>query len=137
MRPTRRGRLPTTARLGGAGAAWAAGVGTGETGSAAPSPAADGAPAAPPAIKRGDMLYRTLGRTGEQVSLVGLGGHHIGRPPDEAEGIRIVRYAIDHGITFMDNCWDYHDGGSELRMGNALRDGYRAKVFLMTKIDGR
>ncbi|MCG3114868.1 MAG: aldo/keto reductase [Candidatus Manganitrophus sp. SA1] len=83
------------------------------------------------------MLYRTLGRTGEEVSLIGLGGYHIGDPPDEAEAIRIIRKAIDHGVTFMDNCWDYHDGGSEIRMGKALRDGYREKVFLMTKIDGR
>jgi aryl-alcohol dehydrogenase-like predicted oxidoreductase len=58
-------------------------------------------------------------------------------PREEAEGIRIVRSAIDRGINFMDNCWDYHGGGSELRMGKALRDGYRQKVFLMTKIDGR
>jgi aryl-alcohol dehydrogenase-like predicted oxidoreductase len=128
MRPTRRELLQTTALLGVAGAAMAAGV--------PGHPATEGF-AAPPTVKQGDMLYRTLGRTGEQVSLVGLGGHHIGRPPDEAEGIRIIRHAIDHGITFMDNCWDYHDGGSELRMGKALRDGYRAKVFLMTKIDGR
>jgi aryl-alcohol dehydrogenase-like predicted oxidoreductase len=87
--------------------------------------------------KAGDMLYRTLGRTGEKVSAIGLGGFHIGVPKDEPAGIRIVRTAIDRGITFMDNCWDYHDGGSEIRMGKALRDGYRDKVFLMTKIDGR
>jgi hypothetical protein len=86
-------------------------------------------PMPPPlSIRKGDMLYRTLGSTGEQVSLIGLGGHHIGRPSDEQEGIRIVRRAIDHGITFMDNSWDYHDGGSEIRMGKALRDGYRDKV---------
>src|SRR5438309_2997874 len=83
------------------------------------------------------MHYRTLGRTGEQVSLIGLGGFHIGSPKDEQEGIRIIRSAIDHGINFMDNCWDYHDGGSEIRMGKALKDGYRKQVFLMTKIDGR
>jgi aryl-alcohol dehydrogenase-like predicted oxidoreductase len=85
----------------------------------------------------GEMLYRTLGRTGERVSLIGLGGHHIGRPPDEQEGIQLIRTAIDRGINFMDNCWDYHDGGSEIRMGKALQNGYREKVFLMTKIDGR
>ena len=73
------------------------------------------------------MIYRTLGRTGERVSAIGLGGHHIGRPPDPNEGIRIIRSAIDRGITFMDNSWDYHDGESERRMGNALRDGYRHK----------
>lgn len=81
--------------------------------------------------------YRTLGRTGEKVSLVGLGGFHIGTQKDEQESIRIVRSAIDSGINFMDNCWDYNNGGSEIRMGKALRDGYRKRVFLMTKIDGR
>jgi aryl-alcohol dehydrogenase-like predicted oxidoreductase len=83
------------------------------------------------------MIYRTLGRTGERVSAIGLGGHHIGRPADPNEGIRIIRSAIHRGITFMDNSWDYHDGESERRMGIALRDGYRQKVFLMTKFDGR
>ncbi len=88
--------------------------------------------------KRGDMPYRTLGRTGEQVSAIGVGGWHLGLPKvDEPLSIRIVRSAIDRGINFMDNCWDYNDGASELRMGKALRDGYRQKVFLMTKIDGR
>jgi aryl-alcohol dehydrogenase-like predicted oxidoreductase len=87
--------------------------------------------------KSGEMIYRTLGRTGEKVSAIGLGGYHIGVPPQEQESIRIIRTAIDRGITFMDNSWDYHNGGSEIRMGKALRDGYRDKVFLMTKIDGR
>ncbi|HYK90568.1 MAG TPA: aldo/keto reductase [Acidobacteriota bacterium] len=85
----------------------------------------------------GGMIYRTLGRTGESISAIGLGGHHIGRQKDEQESIRIIRSAIDGGISFMDNCWDYHNGGSEIRMGKALQDGYRQKVFLMTKIDGR
>ncbi len=84
-----------------------------------------------------EVPRRPLGRTGEKVSMVGLGGYHIGIPRDEQEGIRIIRTAIDRGITFMDNCWDYNGGASELRMGKALRDGYREKVFLMTKIDGR
>jgi len=88
-------------------------------------------------VQRGEMIYRNLGRTGEQVSVIGLGGHHIGRQKDEQESIRIIRSAIDRGITFMDNCWDYHDGVSELRMGKALQNGYRQKVFLMSKIDGR
>jgi aryl-alcohol dehydrogenase-like predicted oxidoreductase len=83
------------------------------------------------------MLYRTLGRTGEKVSAIGLGGYHVGHPPDPADAIRIVRSAIDRGITFMDNSWDYHGGESERRMGIALRDGFRQKVFLMTKFDGR
>jgi len=85
----------------------------------------------------GDMRYRRLGGTGEEVSVIGLGGHHIGRQKSEDDSIRIIRAAIDAGITFMDNCWDYHDGVSEIRMGKALRDGYRERVFLMTKIDGR
>jgi aryl-alcohol dehydrogenase-like predicted oxidoreductase len=83
------------------------------------------------------MIYRTLGKTGERVSAIGLGGHHIGRPRDPSEGIRIIRSAIDRGITFMDNSWDYFDGESERRMGRALGDGYRERVFLMTKFDGR
>jgi aryl-alcohol dehydrogenase-like predicted oxidoreductase len=84
------------------------------------------------------MLYRELGSTGEEVSAIGLGGWHIGLPNvDEQLSLRIIRTAIDRGITFMDNSWDYNDGVSEQRMGKALRDGYREKVFLMTKIDGR
>jgi len=85
----------------------------------------------------GEMPYRVLGRSGEKVSLVGLGGYHIGLQKDEEESIRIIRTAIDNGINFLDNCWDYNDGQSEMRMGKALRDGYRKKVFLMTKIDGQ
>ena len=85
----------------------------------------------------GEMIYRTFGRTDIKVSAIGLGGSHIGMPADENDGIRIVRTAIDRGITFMDNCWDYGDGKCEVVMGKALRDGYREKVFLMTKFDGR
>jgi predicted aldo/keto reductase-like oxidoreductase len=85
----------------------------------------------------GEMPYRTLGRSGEKVSLLGLGGYHVGGQADEQESIRIVRTAIDNGVNFMDNCWDYHGGTSEIRMGKALLDGYRQKVFLMTKIDGQ
>ena len=84
-----------------------------------------------------NMLYRELGRTGERVSAIGLGGYHLGKQQDPDESIRLIRAAIDRGITFMDNCWDYNGGISEVRMGQALRDGYRQKVFLMTKIDGR
>jgi predicted aldo/keto reductase-like oxidoreductase len=80
---------------------------------------------------------RTLGRSGEKVSIVGLGGYHIGMQSDEQESIRIIRAALDGGINFLDNCWDYNGGQSEIRMGKALRDGYRQKAFLMTKIDGR
>jgi len=72
------------------------------------------------------------------VSMVGLGGYHLVRPElPEAESIRIIRAAIDNGLNFLDNCWDYNGGQSELRMGKALRDGYRQRAFLMTKIDGR
>jgi predicted aldo/keto reductase-like oxidoreductase len=84
------------------------------------------------------MLYRTLGSTGERVSAIGIGGWHIGlKEIDEQLSVRIIRTAVDRGITFMDNCWDYNEGASEIRMGKALRDGYRDGVFLMTKIDGR
>jgi uncharacterized protein len=84
-----------------------------------------------------NMIYRELGRTGERVSAIGMGGYHLGKQQDPDESIRLLRSAIDRGITFMDNCWDYNGGISEVRMGQALRDGYRQKVFLMTKIDGR
>jgi uncharacterized protein len=86
--------------------------------------------------ERGGIPYKNFGRTGEKVSAIGLGGYHIGRP-SEAESTRLIRTAIDGGINFMDNCWDYNGGASEEHMGKALRDGYRQKVFLMTKIDGR
>ena len=81
--------------------------------------------------------YRTMGRTKEKVSLIGLGGYHLGKQADPQESIRIIRTGLDEGISFLDNCWDYNDGESEIRMGNALRDGYRQKAFLMSKIDGR
>ena len=89
------------------------------------------------AERQGMMPYRSLGRTADQVSAIGLGGYHIGKQADEQESIRLIRSSIDGGITFMDNCWDYNGGVSEIRMGKALRDGYRDRVFLMTKIDGR
>ncbi|HEV8337207.1 MAG TPA: aldo/keto reductase [Candidatus Polarisedimenticolia bacterium] len=95
-------------------------------------------PTTPKSKSQPDMLYRTLGKTGERVSAIGLGGWHLGvKKVDEPLSLRIVRAAIDGGINFMDNSWDYNDGASEIRMGKALRDGYRKKVFLMTKIDGR
>ena len=86
---------------------------------------------------KAEVPRRTLGRTGEKVSMVGLGGYHIGSQKDEQESIRIIRTALDSGINFLDNCWDYNDGHSEIRMGKALRDGYRQRAFVMTKIDGR
>lgn len=89
------------------------------------------------ATQSGTIPMRDLGRSGEKVSMVGLGGYHVGMQSNEQESIRIIRSALDHGINFLDNCWDYNDGQSEIRMGKALRDGYRQKAFLMTKIDGR
>jgi aryl-alcohol dehydrogenase-like predicted oxidoreductase len=86
----------------------------------------------------GDMPMRKLGHTGVEVSSIGLGGWHLGfKYIDDELSLRIIRTAIDNGINFMDNCWDYNEGASEVRMGKALRDGYRERVFLMTKIDGR
>jgi len=92
---------------------------------------------APAETRKDNMLFRKLGRTGEHISAFGLGGHHIGLVKEEQDSIKLIRSAINRGITFMDNCWDYHNGKSEIWMGKALRDGYREKVFLMTKIDGR
>lgn len=85
------------------------------------------------------VQYRTLGRTGEEVSCIGIGGSHLRLPHvSEQLAISIVRGALDAGINFLDNSWDYGDDGqAERRMGKALRDGYRERAFLMTKIDGR
>jgi predicted aldo/keto reductase-like oxidoreductase len=86
---------------------------------------------------RNGIPYRALGRSGEKVSLIGLGGYHVGKQADPQESIRILRMGLDEGINFLDNCWDYNGGESEIRMGNALHNGYRQKAFLMSKIDGR
>lgn len=93
----------------------------------------------PTGQKHPDMIYRTLGSTGERVSALGLGGWHIGFPKmTEQEAMRIMAAAIEGGITFFDNSWDYNEGMSEIRMGKVLaQNGNREKVFLMTKIDGR
>ena len=80
-----------------------------------------------------DVPYQTLGRTREKVSIIGLGGGHLSRPTSDHESIQIVRAAIDNGVNFMDNSWDYSGGLSEIRMGKALRDGYREKVFLIVQ----
>jgi len=108
-------------------------------GKAASQAGQDEAQAAPPprANAPSQVPTRPLGKTGVNVSCVGLGGYHIGLQADEAESIRIIRTAVERGITFLDNCWDYNQGKSEERMGKALERGYRDKVFLMTKIDGR
>ena len=84
-----------------------------------------------------EVPRRALGRTGEKVSMVGLGGYHLGLVRSDRTAERIVHGAVDRGITFMDNSWDYHEGRSEERMGAALAGGRRDRVFLMTKVDGR
>ncbi len=91
----------------------------------------------PKTTLEGEMIYRTLGATGERVSAIGLGGFHLSKLKTDEETIKLIRAAVDRGMTFMDNCWDYAEGVSEIRMGKALKDGYRQKVFLMSKIDGR
>jgi len=135
-----------TAALGG-GVAAAAGVAQ-----AAPSPApltslpgntvadpADLLFVSDPGERRGDMLYRRFGRSEERISAIGMGGFHLGKSAlTDDEATRLIHEGVDRGITFMDNCWDYNEGRSELRMGVALEQGgYRNKVFLMSKMDGR
>ena len=94
---------------------------------------------ADPGKRRGEMLYRRFGRSGEVISAIGLGGFHLGKNAvSDDEAVRLVHQAVDRGITFVDNCWDYNQGRSELRVGLALdQGGYRDRVFLMSKIDGR
>jgi uncharacterized protein len=92
-----------------------------------------------PGERRGDMLYRRFGRAEEIISAIGMGGFHLGKKSvTDAEAIRLLHEGIDRGITFIDNCWDYNEGRSELRVGMALdHGGYREKVFQMSKMDGR
>jgi predicted aldo/keto reductase-like oxidoreductase len=97
----------------------------------------DGAGTTPPSARATALPKRKLGRTGVEVSVLGLGGFHMGQEGSVEDSVRLVRTAIDEGITFLDNCWDYNQGNSESRMGKALSDGYRKRVYLMTKIDGR
>src|SRR5213596_4008007 len=107
-------------------------------GNAALSPARKVASAMPKDRVGVRIPMRALGRTGERVSAIGLGGFHLGKPDlPEAESVRIIRTAIDAGVNFLDNSWDYNEGRSEIRMGKALRDGYRERAFLMTKLDGQ
>lgn len=107
-------------------------------GAAQPEPSTPAAAADPKAgAVAGALPLRRLGKTGVEVSLLGLGGSHVGKTATEEESIGLIREAIDNGLTFMDNCWDYNEGQSEIRMGKALRDGYRERAFLMTKLDGR
>ncbi|RYE93308.1 MAG: aldo/keto reductase [Myxococcales bacterium] len=100
---------------------------------------ADLPPLTHPGDRRGEMLYRPLGSTGDTVSAIGLGGFHLGKKAlSDREAVRLIHQAIDRGITFLDNSWDYNEGRSEARVGAALSQGtYRAGVYLMTKIDGR
>ena len=143
----RRNFIVATAGAGiAAGANAATSMNTATDANAAPDPNQINPPLDPrqllrvtdPGEMRGEMLYRDLGDTGEKVSALGLGGSHIGKPPvDEPMAIRLIQAAIDRGLTFMDNSWDYNDGQSELRMGKALaQSGYRKKAFVMTKLDG-
>jgi aryl-alcohol dehydrogenase-like predicted oxidoreductase len=76
---------------------------------------------------------KTFGKTDVKISALGLGGHHLGSAADEKVAAQIVKEALDGGITFFDNCWEYHRGKSENWMGRALK-GSRDKVFLMTKV---
>lgn len=112
-----------------AGMAVASGAAMGQ--SAAPGPSSGKRAEAP------GMIYRELGTTGERVSAIGMGGFHLGKQSSADESIALCRKGVDSGITFLDNCWDYNEGISEVRMGRALENGYRQKVFLMTKLDGR
>src|SRR5690242_8545272 len=120
MKPTT-GRLRRRALLAAAGAGAIAASCGGNRGHEAAAPGGQGVPTGTTTPTTAVPL-RPLGSTGVMVSMIGLGGHHIGRPKDEQEGIRLVRMAIDHGITFLDNCWDYNQGQSEERMGKALAD---------------
>jgi aryl-alcohol dehydrogenase-like predicted oxidoreductase len=92
-----------------------------------------------PGERRGEMLYRSFGKTDEKISAIGMGGFHLGKNAvSDDEATRLIHEGVDRGITFMDNCWDYNNGRSEMRMGAALsQGGYRDKVFLMSKMDGR
>jgi aryl-alcohol dehydrogenase-like predicted oxidoreductase len=124
MKNTRRDFLKAGATM----AATVSAVGEEGLSSAASSPQA-----VPPTVRNQDMLYRNLGRTGAQVSALGIGGHHLGDVPSVDEAIRLVHEAIDGGVTFFDNCWEYYNGKTENILGRALR-GRRDKVFLMTKV---
>ncbi|MDP4024877.1 aldo/keto reductase [Methylobacterium sp. NEAU 140] len=132
------------AASGGAGAAVSGpGNGASGNGTALPSTRPQDPAALPlitdPGERRGEMLYRPFGRTSEKISAIGMGGFHLGKNAvSDDEATRLIHAGIERGITFMDNCWDYNHGRSELRMGVALaQGGYRDKVFLMSKMDGR
>ncbi|HZR71083.1 MAG TPA: aldo/keto reductase [Burkholderiales bacterium] len=142
MKDLHRRQFLRRAALVAAGARFAGMRATGEAAAAVPAPDPVPVPGAlPPAATGGALQRRPFGRTGAEVSLLGLGGHAIGKAGSQAEATRIVQEAVDAGVTFMDNAWEYHDGRSEEWMGAALA-GRRDQVFLMTKVcthggDGR
>jgi hypothetical protein len=84
-------------------------------------------------VPEGQVPKKRLGKTGVQVSAMGLGGYHLGTAETDQGANEIVAKAIDHAVTFFDNAWEYHDGLSEERVGKALK-GKRDQVFLMTKV---
>src|SRR5258708_40303637 len=127
MKTTRRDFLKVGATIAGVAS------GISAAGEAVPSSAESAGQVAPPTASKGDMLYRRLGRTGAQVSAIGVGGHHLGDFASVDEAIRLVHEAIDAGITFFDNCWEYYNGKTENILGRAL-NGRRDKGFLMTKV---
>jgi uncharacterized protein len=93
-----------------------------------------GGPAARTAGGTGEMIYRKFGSTDAHISAIGVGGHHLGDVPTLDEAVQLVHEAIDAGVTFFDNAWEYYNGKTETILGRALRDGRRDKVFLMTKV---
>src|SRR5882762_10184467 len=127
MKTTRRDFLKVGATMAGVAS------GISSAGEAVSSSAESAGKAVPPAASKGAMLYRSLGRTGAQVSAIGVGGHHLGDFQSVDEAIRLVHEAVDAGVTFFDNCWEYYNGKTENILGRALK-GRREKVFLMTKV---
>src|ERR1700745_2264523 len=117
----------------GAGAVAATSVASANSDSAFSSPES-GSSATAASGNEGKMIYRKFGSTGERISAIGVGGHHLGDVPTLDEAVQLVHEAIDAGVTFFDNAWEYYNGKTETILGRALRDGRREKVFLMTKV---
>ena len=95
---------------------------------------ASGRSAAAPVREAGNMIYRKFGSKDARISAIGVGGHHLGDVPTLDEAVQLVHEAVDAGVTFFDNAWEYYNGKTETILGRALRDGRREKVFLMTKV---
>jgi aryl-alcohol dehydrogenase-like predicted oxidoreductase len=127
MKTTRRDFLKVGAIMAGVAS------GVSAAGEALFSPTASAGQAVPPTARKGDMIYRKLGHTGAQVSAIGVGGHHLGDFASVDDAIRLVHEAVDAGVTFFDNCWEYYNGRTENILGRGLK-GRRDKVFLMTKV---